>query len=257
MEGFVLHILKLNILAAVVVLSVRLLCVFLKNKLTARWKYLVWLVLSVTLLFPVRLPEELSLFRMPVRLPAKELSLSPPPISETTPGQELTQGTDSTWNTPSGHTAPTVTQAEFVDHTARTAASSDRRSKTAASSLFLILWLSVALVVILFEGFSYFFSMKKLRRMSIPAHNRQTREIYTSVCRTKHIACPPALNQNAGLSTPLLAGLWKTQLYLPSVGYSPEELRLIFHHELSHYLHRDLWYKMLLRVCATIYWFNL
>ena len=177
MEGFVLHILKLNILAAVVVLSVRLLCVFLKNKLTARWKYLVWLVLSVTLLFPVRLPEELSLFRMPVRLPAKELSLSPPPISETAPGQELTQGTDSKWNTPSGHTAPTVTQAEFVDHTARTAASSDRRSKTAASgtafidsvleslppasSLFLILWLGVALVVILFEGFSYFFSMKK------------------------------------------------------------------------------------------------
>src|SRR5699024_3215830 len=67
---------------------------------------------------------------------------------------------------------------------------------------------------------------------------------------------PPSLMQNAGLSTPLLAGLFRPRLYLPAKGYTAEELRLIFHHELSHYVRRDLWYKMLLRLCAVIYWFN-
>ena len=46
------------------------------------------------------------------------------------------------------------------------------------------------------------------------------------------------------------------KLYLPATGYSAEERKLVFYHELTHYCHRDLWYKMLLRICATIYWFN-
>ena len=63
----------------------------------------------------------------------------------------------------------------------------------------------------------------------------------------------PELRRNAGLTTPLLAGLFHTKLYLPATGYSAEERKLIFYHELTHYCHRDLWYKMLLRVCASIY----
>lgn len=64
------------------------------------------------------------------------------------------------------------------------------------------------------------------------------------------------LRQNAGLTTPLLAGLFHTKLYLPATGYSAEERKLVFYHELTHYVHGDLWYKMLLRICASIYWFN-
>lgn len=39
MEVFVLHILKLNIIAAIVILLVKLLARPLKNKVSARWKY--------------------------------------------------------------------------------------------------------------------------------------------------------------------------------------------------------------------------
>lgn len=76
------------------------------------------------------------------------------------------------------------------------------------------------------------------------------------VCRDKRIRRMPELRQNAGLTTPLLAGLFHTKLYLPATGYSAEERKLVFYHELTHYVHGDLWYKMLLRICASIYWFN-
>lgn len=98
--------------------------------------------------------------------------------------------------------------------------------------------------------------MKNLKRMSIPACDLMKWKMYRDVCEQKGIRRRPELMQNAGLSTPLLAGLFRTKLYLPAVGYSAEELKLVYRHELTHYLHRDLWYKMILRICASVYWFN-
>ena len=43
MAEFALHVLKLNIISAVVIFLVLGLSVLLKNRFTARWKYVVWL----------------------------------------------------------------------------------------------------------------------------------------------------------------------------------------------------------------------
>lgn len=61
MEFFVLHILKLNIIAASVILLVRLLAVLFKGRVSARWKYFIWLLITVSLCIPVRLPANLAL----------------------------------------------------------------------------------------------------------------------------------------------------------------------------------------------------
>ena len=60
MEVFVLHILKLNIIAAVVILLVKVLGALLKGKVSARWKYVIWLIVAVSLTVPLQLPEDLS-----------------------------------------------------------------------------------------------------------------------------------------------------------------------------------------------------
>ena len=44
MEVFVLHILKLNIIAAVVILLVKVFAALSKGKVSARWKYFIWLL---------------------------------------------------------------------------------------------------------------------------------------------------------------------------------------------------------------------
>ena len=61
MEFFVLHILKLNIIAASVILLVRLLAVLFKGRVSARWKYFIWLLITVSLCIPVRLPANFTL----------------------------------------------------------------------------------------------------------------------------------------------------------------------------------------------------
>lgn len=61
MEVFVLHILKLNIIAAVVILLVKLLAILFKGQVSARWKYIIWLLITVSLCIPVRLPANFTL----------------------------------------------------------------------------------------------------------------------------------------------------------------------------------------------------
>ena len=66
MAEFALHVLKLNIISAVVIFLVLGLSVLLKNRFTARWKYVVWLAVAVSLLVPVRLPSDFSLINFKV-----------------------------------------------------------------------------------------------------------------------------------------------------------------------------------------------
>ena len=251
MEFFVLHILKLNIIAASVILLVRLLAVLFKGRVSARWKYFIWLLITVSLCIPVRLPANFTLvdFKVQRSIQQKEQN------SKTTdyaarPGErqqkmEIMSSVNN--NTKSQFEVPE--QKEFVVYT------TEKWMETVAV-IFVSVWLSVAVLKLAGELLAYYLSMRNLRRMSLPVNDPVSIQMYRDVCRKKCVHRVPELRQNAGLTTPLLAGLFHTKLYLPATGYSAEERKLVFYHELTHYCHRDLWYKMLLRICASIYWFN-
>ena len=57
--------------------------------------------------------------------------------------------------------------------------------------------------------------------------------------------------------TPLSIGLWRksTRVVLPEQNYTPEELRLIFRHELIHARRRDSNEKLFLTLCQAVLWF--
>ena len=55
MTAFMLHIIKLNVIAAVVILLVGIVAAVTKGKYTSRWKYDMWLIISLFLLFPVNI----------------------------------------------------------------------------------------------------------------------------------------------------------------------------------------------------------
>ena len=251
MEVFVLHILKLNIIAAVIILLVKLLAILFKGQVSARWKYIIWLLITVSLCIPVRLPANFTLVDFKVQRSIQQNEQN----SKTTdyaarPGErqqkmEIMSSVNN--NTKSQSEVPE--QKEFIVHTA------GKWLETIAV-IFASVWLSVAVLKLAGELLAYYLSMKNLRRMSLPVNDSVSIQMYRDVCRKKSVRRAPELRQNAGLTTPLLAGLFHTKLYLPATGYSAEERKLVFYHELTHYCHRDLWYKMLLRICASIYWFN-
>lgn len=56
MANVLLHVLKINVLAAAVILLTATLSGNLARKYSVRWKYRIWLALAVMLLLPVRIP---------------------------------------------------------------------------------------------------------------------------------------------------------------------------------------------------------
>ena len=270
MAEFALHILKLNIISAVVIFLVLGLSVLLKNRFTARWKYVVWLAVAMSLLVPARLPSNFSLINFKVpgtessgneKITAKRI-ISADADSANVNSSKVNSEDSSTADSKMQDTAVTgkaFTGAVLKDEVQSDSASaslSGRHIVPLAAKIFMIVWLAGAVIKLLAEICAYCFSMRSLKRMSLPVNDLMKWKMYRDVCEQKGIRRRPELMQNAGLSTPLLAGLFRTKLYLPAVSYSAKELKLVYHHELTHYLHRDLWYKMLLRICASVYWFN-
>ena len=251
MEVFVLHILKLNIIAAVVILLVRVLAILFKGRVSARWKYFIWLLLAVTLCVPVRLPANLALVDVKVQSNSQRDVQEPKTEDHTVrsgKGQKIAETVSS-----SNSNRKSMTE---IPEQKRTVMWESDKWMEIVTVIFVTVWLSVAVLKMAGELLAYCLSMKKLERMSLPVSDPVSIQMYREVCRRRQIRRIPELRQNAGLTTPLLAGLFHTKLYLPAAGYSAEERKLVFYHELTHYCHRDLWYKMLLRICATIYWFN-
>ena len=248
MEVFVLHILKLNIIAAVVILLVKVFAALSKGKVSARWKYFIWLFVTVSLMIPVQLPSTLSLVNFKVQRSSQLEPKTENHAVRPKESQQLTEAVPSASNNMESQTEVSAPKG-YITY------KSGKWTKIAAV-IVTVIWLSVALLKLAGELLSYYLSMRNLKRMSIQVSDPVSIQMYREACRRKHVRKMPELRRNAGLTTPLLAGLFHTKLYLPVTGYSAEERKLVFYHELTHYCHRDLWYKMLLRVCASIYWFN-
>ena len=251
MEVFVLHILKLNIIAAVIILLVKVLATLFKGQVSARWKYFIWLLIAVSLCVPVRLPANLAL----VDFKVQRSSQQDPQELKTTDHAVRSRESQKITETVSSSNSNRKSMTEIPEQKRTVMWESDKWMRSGAV-IFCSVWMSVAVLKMAGELLAYYLSMKKLERMSLPVSDPVSIQMYREACRRRHVRRIPELRQNAGLTTPLLAGLFHTRLYLPAAGYSAEERKLVFYHELTHYCHRDLWYKMLLRICASIYWFN-
>jgi beta-lactamase regulating signal transducer with metallopeptidase domain len=251
MEVFILHILKLNIIAAVVILLVKVLATLFKGRVSARWKYFIWLLITISLCVPVRLPENLALVDFKV-LRSSQQNTQNPKITDYAVRPEESQKITETVSSASND----MKNLTEIPEQKRTVRYESDKWLGIVALIFAAVWLSVAVLKLTGELLAYYFSIRNLERMSLQVSDTVSIQMYRAACQKKHVRRIPELRQNAGLTTPLLAGLLHTKLYLPATGYSAEERKLIFYHELTHYCHRDLWYKMLLRICASIYWFN-
>ena len=221
------------------------------GRVSARWKYFIWLLITISLCVPVRLPENLALVDFKV-LRSSQQNTQNPKITDYAVRPEESQKITETVSSASND----MKNLTEIPEQKRTVRYESDKWLGIVAVIFVAVWLSVAVLKLTGELLAYYFSIRNLERMSLQVSDTVGIQMYRAACQKKHVRRRPELRQNAGLTTPLLAGLFHTKLYLPATGYSAEERKLIFYHELTHYCHRDLWYKMLLRICASIYWFN-
>ncbi len=96
-----------------------------------------------------------------------------------------------------------------------------------------------------------------IRRGDVPVEQEGAEELFREICRELGIRRHIRLAANDSCATPLRIGIVRPAILLPyGVTYPEKELRMIFLHELFHYLHRDLGVKIACFLIQLLHWFN-
>lgn len=85
---------------------------------------------------------------------------------------------------------------------------------------------------------------------------QEVTEQVAQLCGSLGIRRPPQAAVCPPLHTPLLTGILRPAILLPSVSFSSEELSLILRHELTHLKKRHLLLQALVRLAAAVHWFH-
>lgn len=117
-----------------------------------------------------------------------------------------------------------------------------------------VLWLSGFLVV----AARWLGDRLALRRWAREAAPAPAMPVFQETLRELGLTRPVALRLHPALSSPVVAGLRRPCIYLPSDAptWASETLRMALLHELTHLQRRDLWMASLARLVCLVHWFN-
>ena len=249
MADFLLYVFKLNVLAALLIVLVFGVSKFLSKKYSVWWRSWIWLAVSLVLLVPVQIPDYWNVIH--IQIPQQVTEERVPAVREEVrvQGQEAAEETLPTENS--------LAASESTDLLENTSQFREQGIQMpSVYQMLAVVWLAAAALYGLYKLLGSYIVQRELKRWSMPVPDKSLEMNYQKLCRKMKVSHPPKLWMNAKVTTPLLTGLLRPRIYLPSDRYTWKELELLLSHELSHYRHHDLWYKLILQLVCIVYWFN-
>ena len=256
MNTFMIGFLSVSVsalwMAGIVVLLEKL----LKNHLSFRFRYGLWLVVILRLLIPVSpvagvvgtlfsektwnpQPQAQLAARTPetIRNPvADQQTKQPEQEVQSDPVQDIRflptpAPSRSTWQ---------VDQPAWLDDLIRSA---------------WVLWLSVAVVLMVRRITSYQGFLRFIKAGSFPS-SPKTRQCLDEVRQKMGIRRQLPVWINKLAVSPMLPGVFHPMIILTTEDCGPEEMQMILRHELTHYQRKDIFTKWLVQLAVCIHWFN-
>ncbi|MCL1788432.1 MAG: M56 family metallopeptidase [Defluviitaleaceae bacterium] len=119
-----------------------------------------------------------------------------------------------------------------------------------------MVWLTGALVFLMLHGVKHYRFIKMTHRWGEAATCPQLLALLQTVAGELGIArliplyiCPVA-------GSPMMTGLLRPKMFLPTADMAPDALHFIFKHELIHFRRKDLLYKYAVLLASAMHWFN-
>lgn len=228
-----LEYLKVSLWIAPVILLALWLLPKLSRRYTPKLAYFVWLLLAVRLLvsWNLTLPAE----TVPIHLDIPQETMV-----QWVPVELSGNGSDAA---AIGGTTP-VALAEMEKTPVE-------EPSITPMEVLLEIWVAVGVVFMLRTAAATLQIRRLLKRWE-KEPSAETVYFYAEIAGEKR----PPLAICPALETSMAVGLFRTKIYLPHEGYSPQQMEMIFRHELIHWRRKDLWYKFLLLLARSIHWFN-
>lgn len=219
---------SLSLSGSLVILILLLSRPLVQNRLSKRWQYYIWLAAILRLLLPLS-PEASpvgSLFQEAEAPVAAEAIPSPP----RSPGGALSP--------PEAAPAP--------------AAGSGAR----ISRVLFPAWLAGALFLLTRKIVSYRNFLRRIRAGSREISDPALLDQLARAGKAARVRRPVELYENPLAASPMLLGVFRPCIILPSAALSREDFHYTALHELTHCRRRDTAYKWLVQFTVCLHWFN-
>jgi len=202
---------------------------WLRKSFSARWLYLVWLLLAIRLLIPINLPFS-----------STPLQLSIPDLQTVAVGRPQPN-------------SPPLTEAS-VEPIGEPAA--QEAQGISLPKLAVVLWSVGCLIFLGYQLGAYWLFCIQISRWGQPVRNGEINRVIGLLLAElgRPQRATALISERA--PTPMIIGFAQPRLILPHEQYSEQELHFIIKHELLHLRRRDHWYKLLLVLSAGMHWFN-
>lgn len=251
MEG-VINIIITTSVTALVILGVRLV---LKDKISPKFRFVLWAVLAVRLLVPIYPQSGVSVFNfLPMANMGEVSPVSPTQSTGISGGSAALKDIPTTTTIPKGvpwqNTASQGSASEEVSD--RVAQGSPKAASSAWQDIIWKIWLSGFLVMLFYMlGIYCAYHLKTRKYKKI-----QDTALISLLDRCKkQVGVNIDVTVRTGGDTPFLKGIIKPEIILPK-GYTQQELKGVFIHELMHLKHRDTLWNVLSTLLLCIHWFN-
>ncbi len=222
-------ILSLSLAGSVLILLLTLLRPLVRERISRRWQYYIWLLVIARLLLPIGGLEA----------PAKIETAGPAAV----PLLSLPEAEQEDVETrPSGEAAP-----EFDD---------SLKLRTAVRENLWVVWLAGALALLIRKATAYQSFLRYLRAGWAPVEDPALLDLAARIGAEAGVKRPVELYVNPLAASPMLLGVRKPCVVLPTAELPEEDLRFVLLHELTHCRRRDVLYKWLTQLTVCVHWFN-
>ncbi|MEA4926177.1 MAG: M56 family metallopeptidase [Syntrophomonadaceae bacterium] len=191
----------------------------LNKRYSARWRYILWIAVSIRLLLPVSLANYIPV-SIPVPVPMAS-GLAPAAAN----GGQLSIN-------PVGETGMSMVQ------------------------ILLVLYLTGISVYLAYEILAYIVFRRNLLRWGRKPTDAVIEALLKERKTELNIKRDIPVRISKKVLSPMIVGLARPILIIPAESYPPAELRMILTHELVHFKRHDIWFKLILMAATAVHWFN-
>lgn len=253
METFMQTILQISISTAAVIGFLLLLVPIWQQRYSARWRKVIWLVIGIRLLVPFSLELPEAPVVMDVNLEEQTGFIIP--------AQEAAH-TETSYDT----TAVTENQAVTVkpeaqnyeettmEPTVPVMVQKQEQEQVSYGTILFAVWILGFAVFVLWHCVQYAMFCRKVFATAMLLEDDGW--LLKNAGEDMKVHRLPDIFISAEVQSPMLVGFIKPAILIPERIYEEQELLLILRHELMHYKHHDLWYKLILLVANAVHWFN-
>jgi len=247
--------LSLSLSGAAMILIVLLFGKLFRNRISSNWRYYIWLLVVLRLLVPYS--PEISVLGTLFQGEAGRSIVESAPVSQA----ETPAKPDTVLSVPANPVPDPVPNPAPTDRDVQERPMPAERNnvitilQTLISWLWLT-WLVVALILFIRKITMYQSFAKYVRAGQTDVTDETLLMEFGEICGQAGVKRAIELRINNLIASPLLLGIFRPCVILPTTAMPREDRRYIYLHELTHYKRGDIFYKWLLQLALCLHWFN-